>query len=264
MRLAVRKLAQLHATTIDIDWEQKLGKYVLNDTLFDGAGAEIFKKSFNQCSKSLIILIKELYPESYEKYNKWILSDKCFEYIRELVKPNSKLINLLCHGDFWLNNMMFKLDPITKNPLDVKFIDLQVFRYASPVTDLLYFLYMCTGISNRDKYEKELIKSYVEAFNAAVCKTPDRISIESFTEEYESRRFFGVSIGLTFRTMISFNDIFPEEGGQLTTEQFDAMLKEDHSEEIIKKFHNDDNFKSQISLVINEAINVLNLAGVIV
>jgi aminoglycoside/choline kinase family phosphotransferase len=263
MRLAVRKLAQLHATTIDINWEEKLGKYVQNDTLFDGVGAETFKKTFDRSAKSISILIKELYPNNHEKYTKWLLSDKYFKYLRELARPNSKLINLLCHGDFWVNNMMFKLDPITKHPLDVKFIDLQIFRYASPVTDLLYFLYMCTGMSIREKYEKEVIQTYVEAFNAAVCETPDRFNIKSFTKEYESRRFFGVGIALTFRTMILLDSIFPKEGGQLTTEQFEAMLHEDHTEEVINKFHNDDSFKSEISIIINEAISVLDKAGVI-
>ncbi|CAB3261497.1 unnamed protein product [Arctia plantaginis] len=48
----------------------------------------------------------------------------------------------ICHADCWNNNVGFKYKG--ERPVEVIFIDYQMARIASPVTDISYFLYMST------------------------------------------------------------------------------------------------------------------------
>lgn len=47
-------------------------------------------------------------------------------------------------------------------------LDFQLFRVASPVTDLLYFIYVCTDSTFRKDHLKSLIKVYYSTFAAQI------------------------------------------------------------------------------------------------
>lgn len=48
--------------------------------------------------------------------------------------------NVLCHGDLWVNNIMFKYGTDGK-PTDCLLVDLQICNYNSPMLDLHYFIF---------------------------------------------------------------------------------------------------------------------------
>lgn len=64
------------------------------------------------------------------------LMDKLFT----VVKRDEHRFNVLCHGDMWANNIMFKYDEAGK-PTDCLLVDFQMCYYNSPVMDLLYFIF---------------------------------------------------------------------------------------------------------------------------
>jgi hypothetical protein len=47
-----------------------------------------------------------------------------------MVKSQGKL-TVICHGDLWWSNVLFKYDPDAGTPTEVKFIDFQSSRVAS-------------------------------------------------------------------------------------------------------------------------------------
>ncbi|XP_036146115.1 uncharacterized protein LOC118646716 [Monomorium pharaonis] len=61
------------------------------------------------------------------------------------------------HGDCWTNNMLFKYDQ-EKNPCDLRFLDFQLCRYASPVLDLVHILFCCCTQETRSKCFDQIIK----------------------------------------------------------------------------------------------------------
>ncbi|XP_025985839.1 uncharacterized protein LOC105200846 [Solenopsis invicta] len=73
------------------------------------------------------------------------------------------------HGDSWTNNMLFKYDQ-EKNPYDLRFVDLQICRYASPVLDLLYVFFCCCTQETRSKYYEQLIDEYYEKLSNTIEK----------------------------------------------------------------------------------------------
>ena len=69
------------------------------------------------------------------------LRGRTFYTLQSLVSPKETL-SVICHGDFWINNLVFHYTGTENNCVDdVKFIDVQVARYSSLATDILHFLY---------------------------------------------------------------------------------------------------------------------------
>ncbi|XP_060803441.1 uncharacterized protein LOC106140731 isoform X1 [Amyelois transitella] len=72
----------------------------------------------------------------------------------------------ICHADCWSNNVCFKYNG-TK-PIDVILVDYQISRFASPVTDLSYFLYMSTDEELLENHYERLINLYYKTLSAVL------------------------------------------------------------------------------------------------
>ncbi|XP_016978651.1 uncharacterized protein LOC108044235 [Drosophila rhopaloa] len=85
-----------------------------------------------------------------------------FELLLPLVSgSNCEPFAVICHGDCWNNNILYKR--AERGELeDVRLIDWQLMRYASPVTDLSYFLFTCTSRGFRQRYFKDMLEDYYE------------------------------------------------------------------------------------------------------
>lgn len=61
----------------------------------------------------------------------------------------------ICHGDLWTPNFLFK-----KATMDIKakIIDFQMARFASPATDISFFIYACTAQDIREQHFDELVQ----------------------------------------------------------------------------------------------------------
>ncbi|XP_077291577.1 uncharacterized protein LOC143914992 [Arctopsyche grandis] len=83
-----------------------------------------------------------------EKFHKYIASESAAPY------------DVICHGDCWNNNILFKYTNGT--PVDMKFVDWQVARSCSPITDLSNLIYCTTDVLIRAKYNTQLFNIYYE------------------------------------------------------------------------------------------------------
>ena len=77
-----------------------------------------------------------------------------------MVRPKN-LFAVICHGDLWLSNILFKYGAGGQGPscsameagkeavrpVEVKFIDFQSARFASLATDLVLFLFTSVRVS---------------------------------------------------------------------------------------------------------------------
>ncbi|XP_055383775.1 uncharacterized protein LOC129613650 [Condylostylus longicornis] len=87
----------------------------------------------------------------FERIQNLIITSKCDAY------------NVICHGDLWVNNIMFKWNYDEKSPIDAKFFDLQTMRYTSLVFDILHFIYTSTKRDLREVNLKNILQSYSSA-----------------------------------------------------------------------------------------------------
>ncbi|KAF4518072.1 hypothetical protein B566_EDAN009616 [Ephemera danica] len=157
VKLVVRRLAELHAASLGQDWLTVLPQ-LKADALYDSEVARLWyrPKTRRSCEILATVMLQYLDPVQCRKHVDWLLQgDNCFNEISKLSRFVPGELNVLCHGDCHANNLMFKHDE-QGNPTEVKFVDLQVFRYAPPSRDLLYFLYTSTSRKFRLQHEHEI------------------------------------------------------------------------------------------------------------
>lgn len=141
IKLTLNKLAKFHAASaVYIEKEKFL------DKKFDqGIYSDNFKPFMQQMNAKSA-------PATMECFAKWNSGDivlRCEkqlnhlmnEGIFELVKRSEDRFNVLCHGDMWCNNVMFKYDEETGDVEDCILVDFQMCNINTPMLDLQYFIY---------------------------------------------------------------------------------------------------------------------------
>ncbi|EDW95216.1 uncharacterized protein LOC6534832 [Drosophila yakuba] len=67
---------------------------------------------------------------------------------------------VICHGDFWNNNILYRHEPNSDQPVEAKLIDFQMSRYAPPVLDIVHYLFACTEKELRDEHFPAFMEAY--------------------------------------------------------------------------------------------------------
>jgi len=120
--------------------------------------------------------------------------------------------NVICHGDLWNNNILFKYEE--ERLSNVIFIDYQLSRMASPVTDISLVLCFSVDLQVFENRLKDILKTYYETLDVSLsrmgCNIEKCYPKEVFKEQI--KRFMG------FGLMMSMSGIpllFTDEGQQL-------------------------------------------------
>lgn len=123
----------------------------------------------------------------------------------QLFVDEDKDFNIIIHGDYNRNNVMFKYDADEgfDNPIGVKMFDFQWTKYASPGLDLSFFMYMNIGPEILPKIWDKVLKTYHNTLIktlAAMLKCNDddprleRLNFESFLLHFRDHAFYGCLI----------------------------------------------------------------------
>ncbi|XP_026830633.1 uncharacterized protein LOC105274771 [Ooceraea biroi] len=114
------------------------------------------------------------------------------------------------HGDAWTNNILFKYDKDGKTPRDLRFLDFQLCRYASPVLDLVYILFCCCTQETRSKYYDQLIHEYYETLSKYLRKCgydPDILfPYEALSQQFIKFGKFAAGMALYVLHLFSIED----------------------------------------------------------
>lgn len=175
--LVLRKFAHLHATSMVLrivnrkDFNRALR--CIDDYIFTPGKVNCLPKFFEEMAARCLRCLRRNNEDgklcaAIAFYEQHFLDRQLFSVAQRLVR-REKDENLLtiCHGDSWLNNLMFRQNAEGLVD-DVKLLDLQVMRYTSPTIDLLHFLYSSTDTQCRDQYFDKLMGSYQEALMQSI------------------------------------------------------------------------------------------------
>lgn len=141
--MALRKLARMHAVSVMI--HQKDPQAFENlDTGFFTRKTDAFHVMFESLCEALIEEVKTW--EGFEYYAKKLTG------VRKNLVVNAQRafdcddgdFHVLCHGDLWTNNLMYKYDEAGR-PIDSVLLDFQFVSFGSPALDLIVSL-------NREKF----------------------------------------------------------------------------------------------------------------
>lgn len=142
-----------------------------------------------------------------------------------------EVYSILLHGDYIRNNIMFKYEGKEgfDNPKGIKMYDFQEIRYATPVIDLAFFMYMNIGPSIRDELWDLLLKLYHETMIESLThilkcdKNDERLSaysFDNFIEHFTRHAFYGVGISLHYVPWIAS----PEEETAIIAHWFETDI----------------------------------------
>ncbi|XP_017785232.1 PREDICTED: uncharacterized protein LOC108568569 [Nicrophorus vespilloides] len=104
--------------------------------------------------------------EECKKAFKKFINDDILTFLEEL-KAEDKY-NVIVHGDCWTNNFMFRE---REGDIDVRMLDFQLARKASPIVDLSYFL--TTSGCSKDVFNN--VDAFLKIYHDALVNTLDRL-----------------------------------------------------------------------------------------
>ncbi|XP_017059806.1 uncharacterized protein LOC108100420 [Drosophila ficusphila] len=92
--------------------------------------------------------------------------------------------SVICHGDFWNNNILYRHEPHHNQAVEAKLIDFQMSRYAPPVLDIVHYLFSCTEKQLRDEHFPTFMNTYYDTLDQKLASCDLRI------EEIYPRKIF--------------------------------------------------------------------------
>ncbi|XP_072946205.1 uncharacterized protein [Epargyreus clarus] len=169
------------------------------------------------------------------------IKTKLFEILKIYSQP--KKYSVLCHGDCWINNIVFSHQ---ENKTKVCFLDFQAMRHASPVTDIIYFLYICTDSQFRTNHIEDIKRIYYNSFKSFLnlfnIDANSAYPVEAFESDMKEFLPFGLIIALIELRIV-------------TTREDEALFKDSENEELeIKKKEKENVFEIRVNDVVNEAV----------
>lgn len=195
-KLVFTNLARLHSLSLVGISDGSLFTKILPPYLmtYMGAGEKFFGVSLN----ALADVIRDLWDPSWSGVEKKIrtMIDDIVPTLKKLYREPHKL-SVVCHGDCWVNNMMFKYDA-NGEPVELKFVDFQLGHCNSYAWDLTYFLHSSMRPEVMLSSFDELIEHYSREFAANLVRfgqDPSAApSVRDIEEEFARLRPFSLIV----------------------------------------------------------------------
>lgn len=162
-RLFLSAIGKFHAISFAIKDQQPEKFKQLTELAYEHFWID-FENGMGKHYDHICSQLKECFEEEkrfdlLEKYNK-ALGDNVGATVKKLVLgASAEPYTVICHGDLTSNNTMFSKNSLGK-PVKIQLIDWQLSRYASPVIDLVIFMFFSTAKQFRDQHYDELLKIY--------------------------------------------------------------------------------------------------------
>ncbi|XP_018566811.1 uncharacterized protein LOC108907557 [Anoplophora glabripennis] len=150
---------------------------------------DFHKYAHEQCLENLEPGVDDAIIEKYRHY----VDDVVKLFMDSLA--NGKYTAII-HGDCWSNNMMFKYDD-SRELIDVRFLDFQLVKVASPVCDLSYCLYSGGNKETFDDLD-HLLQVYhdslSESLRAYGCDPDELYPLKALKDDWKVHCQFGASM----------------------------------------------------------------------
>ncbi|KAJ8731326.1 hypothetical protein PYW07_004490 [Mythimna separata] len=161
--LVMKNLAKLHALSFVLEKTnpgefEEIARLCHEDVQYSKPGpAPKSMSSYYEASVSAVL--DEVAKDKLDRLTPDILN-----VLYKCTRPDS--YSTICHGDCWNNNILYKV--MGRKPVEVIFVDYQLVRLASPVTDIAYFLYMSTDGEFLSKHYDQVLDIYYGTLTAVL------------------------------------------------------------------------------------------------
>ncbi|XP_071455839.1 uncharacterized protein [Hetaerina americana] len=182
----------------------------------------------------------------------------------QLVSVNPKASNVLCHGDCWINNVLFRYDKSggEERLVDAKFMDFQLSRYGHPCLDIVYFLYLSTNRAIRKKHINEIMLAYynslVDTLSFLGKGSPPITLAELRHDLLFKYKAFGIIMAFMLKPVLSLDPEFvSEHAPQNGEEEGEEPAKGSNYHRIMECYENNPAYKKGLVEVLEEAFELL-------
>ncbi|XP_058448046.1 uncharacterized protein LOC131428263 [Malaya genurostris] len=159
-KLLMRQLGRLHAVSFAMKEQnpQIFEQFKLKDVLVEGNDlVTLMRESFDRA----LVTMRTRFAADQEKIQR--IKDTVFQVLTACADPTkSEPYCVVSHGDCWINNFIYGHDQ-NNVATSVILSDWQSSRYATPLLDLGYFFFLCTGAQFRQDHFDQLLQHYHNA-----------------------------------------------------------------------------------------------------
>lgn len=168
--LVMKYIGRFHAASVVLHEKEPEKFQGFMESLHQPSQKEIMENFFNRNLRNVAREV-ETWPDYKERFASKLheLADDAFILFANAVKRDEEEFNVLCHGDLWLNNMMFRYSEETGEVVDVRFVDYQLGYWNSPAVDLQYFFYTSVSTDLIDKHHV-LLQEYYNSLTDTLTK----------------------------------------------------------------------------------------------
>ncbi|XP_063224896.1 uncharacterized protein LOC134532391 [Bacillus rossius redtenbacheri] len=228
--LAFRALARFHAASVKIRHEDK-SLFAVFDTHFmlDGKVDGLLRKMFDNVATVIPQLVQS-WPEFGSTWANRLRKryQTLFEEMIALFHRDDTGFNVLNHGDFGINNVMYRYSEFSREVEEFKLLDFQCCFYNSPVFDLHNFIFTSVSDDVRENHIDTLLKEYHSELTAtmkALGTPPEQmISLSDLLEEFDKKLAYGLYCSTTF--LLLFNIDLSSISGQSNENVFEAVIND--------------------------------------
>ncbi|XP_065342135.1 uncharacterized protein LOC135940929 [Cloeon dipterum] len=189
--LVLEKMGQLHGVALAMQELEpqhffKVRNFI-KEVYFFEEGRTQFSTIHFPCDAG-VKMLEDRFPHRHdyvEKLKK--VTDDFFSNLVQMVSTPTPL-RVINHGDCWVNNILIKYEDGA--PVDLRFLDFQIARFASLAHDLSYLLYCSCQKDTLDEHWDDFIAAYVSAVNDAIHAVGGRkSSVTKHQVEQEMKKF---------------------------------------------------------------------------
>ncbi|XP_069690959.1 uncharacterized protein [Periplaneta americana] len=198
--LVMKYIGRYHAASIALHEKEPEKFQVFTESIFSAESKETMENLFNATMRNVAREV-EKWPDYNERFASKLhkLADDAYMLYVNALKRDEEEFNVLCHGDLWLNNMMFRYSEETGEVVDVRFVDYQICHWTSPAIDLQYFFH--TSLSS-DLIDKQhiLVQEYYNSLVDALTKLGYKHfqpTMSQLEKQLEKRGLYGLLTSCT-------------------------------------------------------------------
>ncbi|CAG7727460.1 unnamed protein product [Allacma fusca] len=270
--LVVQEIAKLHALSmayikVKLENSSSLSDHFdcLKETIVTPQTEEVASTLFNASFLTSVEIVKQetgcdsIYSQKMRQFGNqvhWIFghilagnTDMSLEEMLK-IKPNFEDLHdqnktrkrnnwyVLTHGDCYVNNILFKYEPKTNQPISVKLVDFQLARENCLTIDLVNFIYLSTTQNFRQENLNKVLQVYYHSF-IEYCRELgvepyDDFSMGNLKRKFHHAKIWGMINSLFVLPVVladAADEQFPLDraaaGEELNASQmFDQLLKQ--------------------------------------
>ncbi|XP_073828807.1 pinkman [Musca autumnalis] len=200
--LTMRIYGKLHATSLSIKDQtpEKMKNFKdMVDIFVQRKDDPQLNNYFESLKKSALdCLDKDREPVYWKKLNDFFSRGSFYDLMLNLLESkSSEPHSVICHGDCWINNIMFKNE--NNLVVDARLLDWQIMRYASPIIDIMYLLMSCTTKEFRALYFFEMLDIYYSSVSDHLQRlgsNPTIFNREDFDKEFKAKGAIGLLLAM--------------------------------------------------------------------